>query len=117
MIADLAALLSDCSVDELKRLYEHVAARARPGAWAAQPCSLPRPFSAWVPPTTSNESLPQSPSIALANVAWDQLVRYSADKGPARDRHHSVDATALLAGLGFKLRELSRRSRTRDRRA
>ena len=111
-IADVAAMLSDCSEGEVERLYRR-SQELGAGRAVAQALLLASATFG----TAAGSSLEQRLSRVAANrwlaaAAWNQMVR---EEEPTRVRFGtaSIHLTQLLLlpGLGFKLGELSRQLR------
>jgi hypothetical protein len=111
-IADLAALLSPCSLAEIERLYER-SQQLGAGRSAAQALLLASATFG----TAAGSDLERRLAVTrvhrrLANAAWGQLAR---DSEPTQVRlgTATIHLTQLLLqpGPGFKLRELARQVR------
>ena len=111
-IADLAALLKDCSEDEVERLYrrsQHLGAGRAP----AQALLLAAATFGTAADSGLERRLRQQPANRwLASAAWGQLVR---EEEPTRVRLGTatihLSQLLLLPGPAFKLGELSRQLR------
>lgn len=108
-VADLAALLNDCSPGEIERLYER-SQQLGAGRAAAQALLLTAATFGTAAGSELEQRLAGKPANRwLGNAAWSQLVR---DSEPTEVRlgTAAIHLTQLLLvpGLGFKLRELSR---------
>jgi hypothetical protein len=108
-IADVAALLNDCSAGEIERLYER-SQQLGAGRAAAQALLLAVATFGTAAASDLERRLSGKPiNRWLANAAWGQLVR---DSEPTKVRLGTatihLTQLLLLPGLGFKLGELSR---------